>query len=105
MIMKMFLFKSFCLLAMMFISVLSGIQIADDGIHHLNGSSGHVNQNLPIYQNKQSLSETDPLSHDIQAKQQRLEKMNAFNIFSFMGKKMSDGISNTSAKIINSIAN
>lgn len=103
--MKMFLFKSFCLLSVMFISVLSGIQFADNGIHQMNGGMDHAGLKVSLYQNKQPLSATDPFSHDIQAKQQKLEKMNAFNLFSFMGKKMSEGISNASAKILKSIAN
>lgn len=101
--MKMFLFKSFCLLAMLFISVLAGIQIADEGIHHMKGSSHSTNLNAPIYQNQQSLAKTESINNDIQAKQQRLEKMNAFNIFSFMGEKMSNGITEASAKILKSI--
>lgn len=92
--MKMFLLKSFCLLALMFISVLAGIQIADEGIHHMKGKS----------YSDLSIEENDPSSHDLQVKQQRLNQMNEFNLFSFMGKKMSEGISNASAKIIKSIA-
>lgn len=89
--------KIFCILALMFISVLAGMQIANNGLHQMKGDH-------PPDMHTSSVVETGSTSHDILAKQQKLEKMNAFNLFSSMGKKLSTGISNSSEKIIKSIA-
>ncbi|WML45366.1 DUF3679 domain-containing protein [Neobacillus sp. PS3-40] len=108
--MKLFMLKSLMIAAVMFISVLAGMQLANDGIHKLRGYDD------PEFENTTSLTDmnhktnislfgNDVSSHDLQAKKKKLEKMNAFNIFSTAGKKMSDGISKTSEKILNSIAN
>lgn len=106
--MKIFMLKSFGIAALMFISVLAGMQMANDGIHKIKGN------NDPNFQNAVSINETDNefkasslgkdlSSHDIEAKKKKLEEVSTFNIFSTMGKKVSDGISKTSEKIIQMI--
>jgi hypothetical protein len=108
--MKIFMLKSVMIAALMFISVLAGIQLASNGIHKIKGYSDPdfksaislTDQNNKL---KPSLLESGISSHDLKAKKDRLEKMNSFNLFSSVGKRMSDGISKTSEKIINSIAN
>lgn len=101
--MRMFMLKSFCIVALMFISVLAGMQMAHEGIHEIKGNNDS-NLTIKAPNVNTSLLGNDSSSHDIIAKQQKLEKMNAFNLFSSMGKKLSDGISNSSEKIIRSIA-
>ena len=107
--MKMFMLKSLCLAALMFISVLVGMQLANDGIHKMKGYDD------PNFGNAVTLNETDSnlsatflgndvSSHDLEEKKKKLEKMNAYNFFSSMGKKMSEGISAASEKIVDSIA-
>ncbi len=98
----MFMLKSFCIVALMFISVLVGIQMAHEGIHDIK-ENNESNLTIKAPNLNPSLLENDSSSHDIIAKQQKLEKMNAFNLFSSMGKKLSDGISNSSERIIRSI--
>jgi hypothetical protein len=107
--MKMFMLKSLCLAALMLISVLVGMQLANDGIHKMKGYDD------PNFQNAVSLNETDSnlsatflgndiSSHDLEAKKKKLEEISAYNFFSSMGKKMSDGISGVSQKIVELIA-
>jgi hypothetical protein len=108
--MKIFMLKSILIVMIMFISVLAGIQLANDGIHKMKGYSDSENNNTFSFidQNNQqgdSNLESDSSSHDLKVKKEKLEKLNAFNIFSSVGKTMSDGISKTSEKILNSIAN
>jgi len=107
--MKMFMLKSLCLAALMLISVLVGMQLANDGIHKMKGYDD------PNFQNAVSLNETDNhlqatflgndiSSHDLKAKQKKLEEISAYNFFSSMGKKMSEGISGASEKLVQLIA-
>ncbi|MDP4083451.1 MAG: DUF3679 domain-containing protein [Bacillota bacterium] len=100
--MRIFIFKSFLLISLVFISVLAGIQMANNGIHHIKGYS-LTEKGSQL--NDISISANDSFSHDLQAKKEKLEKINSFNLFSSVGKKVSDGISNASVKIINSMVN
>jgi hypothetical protein len=106
---KMFMLKSLCLAALMLISVLAGMQLANDGIHKMKGYDD------PNFQNAVSLNGTDNdlqatflgndiSSHDLEAKKKKLEEISAYNFFSSMGKKMSEGISEASEKIIQLLA-
>jgi hypothetical protein len=42
-------------------------------------------------------------SHDIDEKKKKLEEISAFNLFSSMGKKISQGVSTASEKLISLI--
>ncbi|GHH97059.1 DUF3679 domain-containing protein [Neobacillus kokaensis] len=106
--MKMFMLKSFIVAALMFISVLTGMEIANNGIHKMKGYDD------PNFQNAVSINEHDKdfnatflgkelSSHDLESKKKKLEEMNAFNFFSSMGKKVSDGLTNGSEKLIRKI--
>jgi hypothetical protein len=107
--MKMFMLKSFLLAALMFIAVLTGMELANNGIHKMKGYHD------PNFQNTISINEddrefnatamgTDTSSHDIEAKKKQLEEINGFNFFSSMGKKLSGGLSSASEKLIQLIA-
>ncbi|MCM3114890.1 YqxA family protein [Neobacillus sp. MER 74] len=107
--MKMFMLKSLCLAALMLISVLVGMQLANDGIHKMKGYDD------PNFQNAVRLNGADNnfqatflgneiSSHDLEAKQKKLEQISAYNFFSSMGKKMSEGISGVSEKLVHLIA-
>lgn len=106
--MKGFILKSFILISIMFLSVLSGVQIANSGIHNMKGTQASNITSLLYLKESKHLTTTvlkkDNLSHDLKAKKERLEKINAFNLFSSVGKTMSDSLSKASVKIINSIA-
>lgn len=103
--MKMFMLKSFIVASLMFISVLTGMELANNGIHKMKG------YNDPNFQNAVSINENGPdlnatflgndiTSHDIEAKKKKLESISAYNFFSSMGKKMSEGLTAASEKLI-----
>ena len=85
----------------LFLGVLIGMQQANDGMKKMKGYED------PNFHQAVSLKETDNhinasilgnniSSHDIEAKKKKLEEISAYNLFSTMGKKMSEGISNAS---------
>ncbi|MFK9091396.1 DUF3679 domain-containing protein [Bacillus salipaludis] len=106
--MKMFMVKSLFIAVLMLISVLTGMQLAGNGIHKLKGYEDPNFKNaVHIHETNNNISASflgsDISSHDIEAKKKKLEEISAFNFFSSMGKKMSDGISGASEKIIHLI--
>jgi hypothetical protein len=60
----------------------------------LNDNGDHV---------KATFLGNDISSHDIDEKKKKLEEISAFNLFSSMGKKVSEGVSSASEKLINLI--
>ncbi len=90
--MKRFFLKSICLLSAVFLAVFSGIQMVDDGLGKIKGKD---------FPNQISIQEPD--SHNLAAKQKKLEEWNNFNVFSFMGKMMTLGISKTAENFLKSI--
>jgi len=107
--MKMFMLKTLGLAALMLISVLVGMQLANDGIHKMKG------YNDSNFQNAISLNEKDRdlratflgneiSSHDLESKKKKLEEISTYNFFSSMGKKMSEGLSGASEKLVELIA-
>jgi hypothetical protein len=106
--MKMFMLKFFCIIAIMFISVLAGMQLANDGIHKMKGYDDPNFQNaVGINDNGEHVKATflgnEISSHDIDEKKKKLEEISAFNLFSSMGKKISQGVSTASEKLISLI--
>jgi hypothetical protein len=102
----MFIFKSICLLTIMFLFTLAGMKLAYTGMNSMKGLS-HSKVQSNISSKMQDLNtsfENDYSSHNIAAKQQKLEKMNSFNFFSYMGKELSDGISHASRNLIKIVA-
>jgi hypothetical protein len=106
----MFMFKSVILACLMFISVLSGMQLANDGIHKMKGfedpdfkSAMDVKENSDGQLNASLLGQ-DVTSHDIEAKKQQLEELKAYNFFSSMGKNISEGISSGTRALIDKIS-
>jgi hypothetical protein len=108
MAMKMFMFKSFCIAALMFISVLAGMQMANNGIHKMKGYSDPNFQGAVTINKEEGLNASvlgqDLTSHDIEAKKKKLEEMSAYNFFSSMGKKLSDGVTKASEKVVQKIS-
>ncbi|MDR7000397.1 DUF3679 domain-containing protein [Neobacillus niacini] len=107
--MKLFMLKSIGIAALMFISVLAGMQLANDGIHRMKGYDDPNFQKTITINDKgndfhASVLGNQMTSYDIETKKKKLEEMNAFNLFSSMGKKMSDGISGASKKLVESIS-
>lgn len=103
--MKMFMLKSFCIASLMFISVLAGMEMANDGIHKMKGYDDPNFQNaIALNDNGEQVKATflgnDISSHDIEEKKKKLEEISAFNFFSSMGKKISEGVSSASENLI-----
>ena len=108
--MKMFMLKSVFLACLMFISVLFGMQQANEGIVRMKGY-GHEQFQSPITINEKEEGELEasilgnPISsHDIEKKKEKLEEMKAFNFFSSIGKILAAFISNITDMIIKFIA-
>ena len=97
--MKMFMLKSFFLAALMFVSVLFGMQFANDGIHRMKGyDDPDIGTAFTLNENEGGKLQgtflgQDVSSHDLEKKKEQLEKMKAYNLFSSVGKKLADGIS------------
>jgi hypothetical protein len=106
--MKIFMLKCVGTAGIMFIIVLAGMQLANEGIHKMKGYEDLNFQNaIALDENEKQLSATflgnEISSHHIDEKKRRLEEMSAFNFFSTMGKSISDGVVNSIEKIINLI--
>ena len=97
--MKMFMLKSLFIAALMFISVLFGMQFANDGIHRMKGyDDPNIGTAFTLNENERGKLQgtflgQDVSSHDLEKKKEQLEKMKAYNLFSSVGKKLADGIS------------
>lgn len=103
--MKMFLLKFFLVVALMFVSVLFGMQQANVGIHRMKGFEDSnfkeaLNINETDGQVEVSLLGNDIRSHDLEEKKQKLEQMKAYNFFSDVGKKFAGAVSTVTEKII-----
>jgi hypothetical protein len=97
--MKMFMLKSLFLAALMFLSVLFGMQFANDGIHRMKGyDDPDMGNAFTLSENKGGQLQgtflgRDVSSHDLEKKKEKLEKMKAYNFFSSIGKKLAEGVS------------
>lgn len=95
----MFMLKSFMLASLMFISVLFGMQQANEGIHKMKGyDDPEFKSAFKIKENedgsyKSAILGNDVSSHDLEQKRKKLEEMKAFNFFSSLGKSLAEGIS------------
>jgi hypothetical protein len=97
--MKMFMFKSFMIASLMFVSVLFGMQQANEGIHKMKGyDDPQFKSAFKVKEEedgsfKSAILGNDVSSHDLEQKRKKLEEMKAFNFFSSIGKKLAEGIS------------
>jgi len=104
--MKMFMLKSLCLAALLLIAVLTGMQLANNGIQKMKGyEDPNLETAVSFHEKGASFLGNEISSHDIAAKKKKLEEISAFNFFSSMGRKMSDGITGASEKLIHLIDN
>lgn len=104
--MKLFFLKFLLVLALMFVSVLFGMQQANDGIDRMKGfEDNNFKEALHVAESEGGQVElavlgNDISSHDIQEKKEKLEEMKAYNFFSTLGKKLAEGVSSLSNKMI-----
>ncbi|MBM4762352.1 YqxA family protein [Bacillus sp. B15-48] len=107
--MKLFMLKTFLLACIMFVCVLTGMQLANNGIHDMKGYEDPSFQSAFIVkENEKGKNETtifgnNVSSHDLQKKREQLEKMETFNFFSSIGKKIAEGIESTVTKSLDII--
>lgn len=104
--MKIFILKVSGISIVLSAFVLIGMQMADSGIHKIKDPN-HVTGQSAISKVTGN-QEAGPTSirfgvkeSVIKAKQKKLEEIHAFNLFSALGKKMSEGVSNVSEKLVN----
>lgn len=109
--MKMFLLKFFFIISLMFIAVLYGMQLANEGIHRTKGyQDEEFNEAWSVTENEDGDMEVSMLgndmgSHDLEKKREKLEEIKAFNFFAELGKKLAEGLNKASEKLIQFIAN
>lgn len=109
--MKMFMLKAFLLVCLMFICVLTGMQLANKGIHDMKGyEDPSFESAVSVKENNDGDIETAILgnnvsSHDLQQKKEQLEKMETFNFFSSIGKTIADGLESAVDKSLELITN
>ncbi len=93
----------------MFIAVLFGMQLANEGIHNMKGyDDANFKAAFTVNENEggelqASILGNDISSHDLQRKKEKLEEMKAYNFFSSLGKSLSDGISKVTETTIHHI--
>ena len=109
--MKWFMVKAFFLLSFMFIAVLFGMQLANEGIHNMKGyDDANFKDAFTVNENEggelqASILGNNISSHDLQQKKEKLEEMKAYNFFSSLGKSLSEGISGATEKAIDHLTN
>jgi hypothetical protein len=97
--MKIFFLKSIFLVALMFFSVLFGMQQANIGIQKMKGyEDPEFKSALSIQSSDEGKLEASVLgvdvsSHDLATKKRKLEELKAYNLFSDLGKKLTYVIS------------
>ncbi|MCQ6273620.1 DUF3679 domain-containing protein [Bacillus sp. V3B] len=108
--MKMFMLKSMLIAAIMFVSVLFGMQQATLGIHNMQGyPNDQFKGALSLQESGEgqleaSILGNDISSHELEKKKEELEELKTFNFFSSLGKKLAEGISTITEKTIELIS-
>lgn len=109
--MKWFMLRTFFLTAIMFLAVLFGMQQANEGITNMKGyNDANFRGAFTLHENdigelQASILGKDVSSHDLQQKKAKLEEMKAYNFFSQMGERLSEGISVIGKNMIHFITN
>jgi hypothetical protein len=104
--MKLFMLKSILIAAIMFVSVLFGMQQATLGIQNMKGYQNDQFKGAFSLQEggegqlEASILGNDVSSHELEKKKEELEELKAFNFFSSLGKKLAEGISRLTEKAI-----
>lgn len=101
-----FVLKCFLLLSVLFVAVLFGMQQANNGIQNMKGyDDPNFKGAFQITESQSGDLEAAFLgervtSHDLEEKQERLQKFEAFNVFSSIGKEFADGIATFFQKLL-----
>lgn len=104
--MKWFMLKAFLFTSLMFLVVLLGMQQANDGITKMKGYNDSNFKDAFTLQESEtgelhaSILGNDVTSHDLKQKKEKLEEMKAYNFFSSIGRKLSNGLSTLAENVI-----
>ncbi len=93
--MKQFMMKCLLLLAILFVGVLSGMQLANNGLKKMKGYDDPTfEQVAKISGTKSGDMEASFLGQTvtIEEKQKKLEELKSFNLFSKMGDALANGV-------------
>ncbi len=96
--MKIFFLKVFLLVCLMFICVLTGMQLAGNGIAEMRGyEDPGIAPAIEVKEGDGGKVETSFLgnrisSHDLEAKKKQLEEMETYNLFSSLGRTLADSV-------------
>jgi hypothetical protein len=107
--MKWFMLKAFLLVSLMFMAVLFGMQQANEGIRSMRGyEDADLKGAFSLQENADgqlhaSILGKNVSSHDLEQKKAKLEEMKAYNFFSSMGKKLSEGLTDATENTIDII--
>ncbi|MFT8322400.1 MAG: DUF3679 domain-containing protein [Bacillus sp. (in: firmicutes)] len=101
--MKIFTMRAIFIALLMFICVLFGMQQAHSGIQNMKGYEDKNFSSAISIEKKDgnveaSMLGQDVSSHDLQKKKEKLEEINAFNLFSGIGKGVADSMSSLAQK-------
>lgn len=102
--------KSFLICVVMFLGVIFGMQQANEGLKTMRGyETPETLGAFQIHEKDEGQLEASILgntvtSHDLEKKQEKLEKMKAFNFFSELGKWLSQAITSLVNAVIDFIS-
>ncbi|MFS0780850.1 DUF3679 domain-containing protein [Bacillus sp. 1P06AnD] len=100
-----FFLKSFCIMLLFFVGIILGMQKANTGLVQMRGYED------PSLYSAASIDEKDGEidarllgtkfnSHDLEDKKKKMQEMKAFNAFSTLGKKATEGTKEVTERII-----
>ncbi|MGD6774469.1 MULTISPECIES: DUF3679 domain-containing protein [Bacillaceae] len=107
--MKRFMVKCLFISLVLFLGVLLGMQQANDGMRKMKGyddpafqgEAFHVAETTEGYNGTILGQQLD--SQDMKEKQEKLEGIKAYNVFSSAGKKLADGVSGLMGGLFNKV--
>ncbi|MBD8069211.1 YqxA family protein [Bacillus sp. PS06] len=106
-----FMMKCFFIASILLIGVLIGMQQANQGMKKMKGYEDSSLQSAfqisaeTTGQVEASVLGKKVTSHDLDEKQKQLEEVEAFNLFSTMGRKLGEGVSAVFEKILVELSN
>lgn len=108
--MKAFIVKSLLALALMFLAVLYGMQLAGEGIERVRGEHHESLSEVWSAGEKEDGDKAFSLfgkkddSHDLEKKKERLEELKTYNFFAEMGKALAGALRRATETLIQKIA-
>ncbi|WP_050615830.1 DUF3679 domain-containing protein [Bacillus testis] len=103
-----FFLTCFCLLLLFFVGVVLGMQKANTGLVNMRGYDDPSLRQAAQIRNEEGVLKPELFgkqvdSHDLEDKKKKLEEMKAFNAFSSLGKKATEGTKELTTRIIDFI--